>query len=154
MSNLESQREKLSRELASHEASIMALKVELATLDAERQSHANTIEMIEELQARMGHIRKEIEEKLDQLRAVQLVLHNIHTKLENIIWQLEECQYVETRKDIGRKLRSILNSICGLGEKEVLSLRGNQFAKAMCMLSEIDEKTKEVLEIARLVQDS
>ena len=154
MFNLESQRENLTRKLASHEASIEALKAELATLDAERHTHAKTIKIIEELQARTGVMRREIEEKLDQLRAVQLVLHNIHTKLENIIWQLEECQYLETRKDIGGKLRSILNSICGLGDKEVLSLRGDQYAKAMCSLLEIDEKTKEVLDIARLAQKS
>lgn len=106
--------------------------------------------MIEVLQDNTGIIRAEVQKTLDRLRQAKMILNRILTELEAMREQLEECQYAKTRRDIAKKLREIVSSMQTVSGNEVLVSNQPNITKAMHALAGIDQKTKEVVEIATL----
>ena len=106
--------------------------------------------MIEKLQDNTGVIRAEVQRTLDRLRQAKMILNRILTELEVMREQLEECQYAKTRRDIARKLREVVTSMQNVSEGDILVSDQQKVTKAMHALAEIDQKTREVVEIASL----
>lgn len=136
--------------MAIQASSIEALKCEISTLNLEHQRYTNTLQMIEKLQDYTGTIRREVQKTLDRLRQSKMLLNRILTELESMREQLEECQYAKTRRDIGKKLREIVASMQNVSGNEISMSDQEKVTKAMHALANIDEKTKEVVEIASL----
>lgn len=106
--------------------------------------------MIEELQDNTGTIRAEVQKTLDRLREDSMILNRVRTDLEAMREQLEECQYAKTRRDIAKKLHEIVASMQNVSGNEMLLSNQPKVNEAMQALTEIDEKTKEVVEISSL----
>jgi hypothetical protein len=104
--------------------------------------------MIEELQDNTGIIRAKVQKTLDRLRQAKMILNRIFTELEAMREQLDDCQYTKTRRDIAKKLREIVVSMQNVSGNEILVPNQQKVTQAMQALVEIDQKTKEVLEIS------
>lgn len=140
----------MNRKLVNQESLVEALKDEIGTLNLEHQKYTKTVQMIEELQDKTVIIRAEVQKTLDRLRHAQMVLNRILIELDAMREQLEGCQYAKTRGDIARKLGEIVMSMQNVSGNGVLVQNQQKVSDAMHALAEIDQKTKEVVEIASL----
>lgn len=153
MNRLESEQQLLTQSLSKHEESIKVLERELSGLGERRSECTNAISLVESLQAQTGKFRASVQAHVDYMRETKLCLEKMRLKLADIIRKLHECQYEETRRCIGARLREVLAIIQG-APKTITTAKPKEVRKAMKYLTDIDSKTGEVVRILTLSQIS
>jgi hypothetical protein len=91
--------------------------------------------------------RSAVQDNINYIRQTKLCLDRTRLKLTDIIRTLHECQYGETRRSIAMRLRGVLTTMQAVPAKKLVASEPLQQAKAMQYLSEIDNRTREVVGI-------
>jgi chromosome segregation ATPase len=113
-SNLRTRGNKLNGELDNLRTEIEVLGGQFSELERQRTGLDNTICIILQLQLDCAELRNQSQNLASELLRAQMVLSQIKIKLDLVATELMKCEYKRTRRDIGFKLRDIVNDIqCG-----------------------------------------
>ena len=148
MQDLETQELSLALAVSKHDASVRGMKAELARSSQNLTACSEIIKRVDWFQDKSEAFRMESQTSLNELYVVQTVLDKTREKLRIIAKELHECRYEESRRGITGRLRDILGAIQNVPQK-VKSANTIDINRATRMLTEIDEKTEEVLHIAK-----
>jgi hypothetical protein len=123
------------------------LQLELSGLNLRRDKLADAIRLVEGLNMQTSIFRSTVQDNINYIRQTKLCLDRTRLKLTDIIRTLHECQYEETRRSIAVRLRGVLTTMQAVPAKKLVASEPLQQAKAMQYLSEIDNRTREVVGI-------
>ncbi|KAL6716621.1 hypothetical protein ACLMJK_006189 [Lecanora helva] len=146
---LERQKNSLASSLSEHQASVKALQTEVNKSIQTCEDCWIVMEEVEQYQDRIIRFRKESQKSLNELYCVQISLNKVQDNLRIISKQLHECRYEDSRRGIAKKLQDILRAI-GSVPKQVKSASEMDIGRATRDLTEMDDKTAHILQIARL----
>lgn len=149
MQDLQTQKQSLASTLSEHDASVGVMKAELAKSTQNLNACSKHREEVEAFDRKSKTLFAESQRKMDELYVVQIVLDKVHEKIRIISKGLHECRYAESRRGITERLRDVLRTIQDV-PKEIKSAKAKDISKATRELTEIDEKTEEILHIAQL----
>jgi hypothetical protein len=133
--------------LKPHEDAIQALQRELSGLNLRREELADAIRLVAGLNTQTSIFRNTVQDNVDYMRQTKLCLDRTRLKLMDIIRKLHECQYEETRRSIAVRLREVLTTIQTVPTKKLVAIEPVQMSKAMKYLTDIDNRTGEVVKI-------
>lgn len=135
--------------LSEHDASVRVVKDKLANSTQNLNIRNKEKEEVEAFDCKNRNLLAESQRKFDELCVVQTVLDKINEKIRIMTKELHECRYEESRRGVAERLRDVMRTIQDV-PKEIKSANAKHIAKAIRELTEIDEKTEEVLHIAQL----
>ena len=145
----QSQEEKLKGVRADQLSSKQALENEGKVLMQGDEGYSEKLQCISVLQDTIRTMRSTCQAAVDQLRQTQMELDKIGSKLRDIEGRLEECQFMETRREVAKNLREVSQSIHKVGRSDRFSLKDEEKIKKMMQaVAEFDERTEKVLGIA------
>ena len=147
--DLETQTRSLALELSRHDASVEALKADIARSTQDRSAINKAIKEVDAYQEKSLRVRAESQGSLNTLYVIQTKMGNVQGKLRVMSKELHECRYEESRRGISRRLQDVMSVIQDV-PMEIKSASAKEIDKAVRELAQIDEKTREVLEIAEL----
>lgn len=143
--NLRTRGNKLNGELDNLKAEIDVLGSQLSELERQRTGLDNTMCIILQLQLDCAELRNQSQSLANELLRAQMVLSQVKIKLDSVATELIKCEYKKTRRDIGFKLRDIVQDIeqGGMGNVSDSML----LAGVMRNLYTLDENKSNVLTI-------
>ena len=147
--NLETEKRSLTLALSNHDASVEALKADLAKSTQNRNTINKAIKEVDTFHDKSLKFRAEAQGSLNTLYIIQTNMEKIQGKLRVISKELHECRYEASRRGISRRLQDVMSVIQDV-PMEIKSASAKEIDKAVRELIQIDEKTREVLEIAEL----
>jgi hypothetical protein len=122
------------------------LQLELSGLDLRREELADAIRLVEALRVQTSIFRTAVQDNIDYIRKTKLCLDRTRLELTDTIRKLRECQYEETRR-LAIRLREVVTTIQAVPAQKALAIEPGQLRTAMQYLTDIDNRTVEVVKI-------
>ena len=145
----QSQEEKFKGVRAEQLSSKQALENEGKVLMQGDEGYSDKLQCISKLQDRIRTMRSTSQAAVEQLRETKMELDKITSNLGDIEGRLEVCQFMETRREVAKNLREVIQSIHKVGRSDKFSLNDEEkITKMMQAVAEFDERTEKVLGIA------